>query len=194
MGDPPQIAPEAPVAAAEASPALPPPAARSAEIEPAAAAVEPVSGDVETWRRLAEQLGAENRRLQTALASCGRDVERHRAGVQRCVDELNQQAAGRPWRAPPAPRAEKARVSTLGAPQVQILGDAVLVTGRLWNRSDVDAYGILTVELLRDGQLVEAAEQRLDVPAHGDVAYSHHFAWGLSGEGTYSGRVRVEVE
>jgi hypothetical protein len=74
---------------------------------------------------------------------------------------------------------------------VQILGDTILVTGRLWNSGDVDATGRLTVELLANNRVLSTKEQSLLVPGNGDVAYSERFNIGTPANNTtYSARVR----
>lgn len=142
-------------------------------------------------RELRGQLNA----LQLAEADAKGEAEKYRAGLQRCVDELNSQARGARSTYIPSPdptRAPQARLSTLGAPDVQIVGDNVFVTGKVWNSGDGDASGRLYVELLRDGQVVDSATLPLDVPARTDQAYSTTFR-PLISNGTYSARVRFDL-
>lgn len=170
---------------------MPTPAATAAAREDAAAA------EVGVLRAEVRSLRAQINALQLAAADAKGEAERYQAGLQRCVDELNSQSqahAARPAYVPsaPEPRRPAARLSTLGAPDVQIVGDNVFVTGRVWNSGDGDASGRLYVELLRDGQVVDSATLALDVPARTDQAYSTTFR-PLISNGTYSARVRFDL-
>jgi len=132
---------------------------------------------------------------ETAATEAGAEAERYKAGLGKAVTELNRVAEAPPQvryiSGAAAPRRSAARVSTISAPWVQISGDVVIVTGKLWNSGDTDAVGRFTIELLRDGQVVDSAEQRLDVPARTDYAYSQTFHTNIR-EGTYSARVRID--
>ena len=144
-------------------------------------------------RELRQALNA----AQLAQADARGEVERYQSGLARCVDELNrvasaQQTAARYVPSAPAAPAAQPRLSTLGAPDVQIVGDNVYVTGRVWNSGDADARGRLYVELLRDGQVLDSSILPLDVPARTDQSYSATFR-PLIANGTYSARVRFEL-
>lgn len=123
---------------------------------------------------------------------------RYQRGLDKAVGELNRVAQTTPPPAPsyvpPAPQRprERARVSTLGAPYLQIMGDSIIVTGKLWNSSEVDAIGRYTVELLSDGRVVSDRTSNLDVPARTDFAYSETFHVSLSNNTTYSARIRLD--
>ena len=175
--------------------APPPPPAATPTAEPAAATRE-VASAVELGGLRAEvrELRAQVNSLQLAEADAKGEAEKYRAGLQRCVDELNSQARGARSTYIPSPdptRAPQARLSTLGAPYVQISGDTVLVTGRIWNGGEGDADGRLEVELLRDGQTIDSKIIPLDVAARTDIAYSAEFHI-LIAKGTYSARVRMD--
>ena len=139
------------------------------------------------------ELDAENEQLRADLASCQAEAARYRHGLEEAIGQLNAgRASAGPRRAAAAPAA-RPRVSTLGAPDVQILGDQVFVSGRLWNAGDADAVGELEVELLLNGRVQANTTLPLDVPANTEVAYSHTFQGGIT-EGTYSARVRIAAE
>jgi hypothetical protein len=82
-------------------------------------------------------------------------------------------------------------VRTLSAPQVQILGEDVLVSARLWNPEDVDQRVTIEIALLADGVVQKQATQDHLVPAGGDLAVSARFhSYGTYEGKTLSGRVR----
>lgn len=141
---------------------------------------------------LREQLGLAE---QTAATSAA-EAANYKSGLGKAVDELNrvteQQAKPRYLPMPQYERRPQARVSTLGAPYVQFLGDQVQVTGRLWNGGEGDARGRLSIELLLNGQVIDEATQNLDLPARTDQAYAQMFRV-LMRDGTYSARVRVDL-
>lgn len=140
-------------------------------------------------------LRAERDDCQGQLGAASTEAERYQQGLGRAVDELNRVASSQ-RSAPASPSASpraggRARVSTLSAPWVQITDQQVTVTGKLWNAGDADALGSFTIELLRDGEVIDSAEQRLDVPARTDYAYSQTFSISPR-DGTYSARVRLD--
>lgn len=184
--------------------ALPVAVASPQPTAPASTAAAVVTGTTDTAeadalraqvRDLQQQVNA----LQLAETDAKAETAKYEAGLGRCVDELNrvsgeasQRAALSYAPARPVERAAQPRVSTLGAPDVQILAGAVHVTGRVWNSGDGDADGRLYVELLRDGQVIDSDVVPLEVAARTDQAYSAEFHPILS-NGTYSARVRFEL-
>lgn len=186
VGEPPR----GELAAATASPpplvAVPPPA-------PAVTA----AGDDEAWRRLAQSLEQENTELRRERDHWQAETGRYQQGLERAVAELNRvagAAAAQRLQVQSQPQArpgERAMVSTLGAPQVQIIGDDVLVTATVWNSSDTDARGRAHVELLLDGGVVDSTIVALDVPARTDHALTARMRH-QNRSGTYSARVRLE--
>jgi hypothetical protein len=46
-------------------------------------------------------------------------------------------------------------VSTVSTPDIQLLGNLIVVTGRLWNSGDEDAQGSMVLELLIDNRVLD---------------------------------------
>lgn len=191
------------IALAACSRHAPPPAESPTAAAVAAPLREVVSvadtGEIDALRAQLRDLQQQVNALQLAETDAKAEAAKYEAGLGRCVDELNrvsgeasQRAALSYAPARPVERAAQPRVSTLGAPDVQILAGAVHVTGRVWNSGDGDADGRLYVELLRDGQVIDSDVVPLEVAARTDQAYSAEFHPILS-NGTYSARVRFEL-
>jgi hypothetical protein len=166
---------------------------------------------------LREQAAACEGRLSAAIAA----RDRYENGVNRCVEELNRvqssrrivvgSGSGAPapsastYRPPtagspagpraPAPPSRPPRtlrpVRTLSAPDVQIVGDDILVSARLWNPEDSDQHVTIELALLADGVVQKQETQDHLVPAGGDLAVSARFhSYGTYEGKTLTGRVR----
>jgi len=81
--------------------------------------------------------------------------------------------------------------SGLTEPTVTPLGDALLVSGKLFNLGTVDATVTAVVTLLRDGRQSASGRVRVTVPAQGQAPWSYRFPWH-SEEGAWTASVRVE--
>lgn len=164
-------APGAVLAQSLALPA-PAPSSPSAAAAPAADVPAPLPPRVQKIQALQAQL-AETRR---AAAFWQQEATAAKQATAQCLAAL---AARRPPQAdtlaPAATRAGSTGVVTLGTPQVQILNDQILVTGKLYNGGDQDAAGSLRVELLRDGRVVDSAEQPFLVIHGAEYAWSQGF-------------------
>lgn len=117
----------------------------------------------------------------------------YEAGLGKAVEELNRVAQAPPAvqrSYAPAQRATRANVSTLSAPWVQMAGENVVVSGKLWNSGEAGASGTLYVELLLNGQTVDEQSQPFEMGARTDQAWSATFRTSVR-EGTYSARVRM---
>lgn len=158
------------------------------------------TGDEGRWETRALELEGQVARLQVELATAQADAERYRQGLDRAVAELNRMAgrtaaaeatAAAAQSRPAARSGSPARVSTVSTPDIQLLGNLIVVTGRLWNSGDEDAQGSMVLELLIDNRVLDTQTLPLDVPARTDVAYSHTFDVSAP-NGTLSARVRLD--
>lgn len=181
-----------------------PPAASVAAVEPrpqpaTAVAAENPSDDRETINALrlrVAQLEGDLESAKKALAASDEIGLRYKAGLEQAVAELNLRQAARSGEravaytagAAAASRRDPARVMTLSAPEVQLAGDTMLVTGKLWNSGGTDAEGSIDIELLRDGTVYDTQSQSLFIAARTDVAYSASFNV-VGTEGSWSARV-----
>lgn len=122
------------------------------------------------------------------------EAARFQRGLDKCVGELNRvagEAAAAPAYAPSAPRrAAQARVHTLGAPRVQIIGDSAVVTVKVWNAGDGAAAGNVDLELVLNGQVVDSASEWVEISPRTDQVVTATFYVSPS-EGTYSARARL---
>lgn len=145
-----------------------------------------------------DELTEENMRLKFELADVQAEAEKYRQGLQEAVDQLNRNAANQQHSTtritPSAISRSKprrlGRVSTLGSPYVQILGDQINVTGKLYNSGDEDASGSVELELLCNGQSQGTGRVGTTVYAGTDQSYSHTFRHP-GRECTYSARARL---
>lgn len=152
-----------------------------------------------------ERLASENADLRLRLVETEAEVQQYKAGLEEAVEELNrvssesarmqryleQAASSTPTRRTRSTPQPKARVSTLGPPQVQILGDQVVVTGHVYNNGDADARGSIVLTLMVDNRPVDDARVPLNVPAGTDQVYSYTFNFSFR-NGTYSARIRLD--
>jgi hypothetical protein len=87
---------------------------------------------------------------------------------------------------------EEARISSLySEPTVTPIGNHLLVSGKLYNSGKVAGTATAVVTLLKNGHAVETVKLKVNVPAEGQTAWSHQFAWG-DGEGSWTATVGVE--
>lgn len=122
------------------------------------------------------------------------EAARFQRGLDKCVGELNRvagEAAAAPAYAPSAPRrAAQARVHTLGAPRVQIVGDSAVVTVKVWNAGDGAAAGNVELELVLNGQVVDSSSEWVEISPRTDQVVTATFYVSPS-EGTYSARANL---
>ena len=169
----------------------------------------PVSTSPEVGDRAASQ-GAETiAELSTRLVQVERERDQYKQGLEAAVAELNRLdrenkvarkvaeiALTLPATTAPASGAETtrqwgkwaARVSSLRAPTVQVLGQEILVTGMLYNSGNEDGSVAATVVLLLDNRQIDAATISLMVPARSEASYSQKFRFP-GNAGTYSATV-----
>lgn len=193
VGDPPRI----PAAAkAKATPAPIVPITADAPALPAPAAS---PGAPEAWQHVAQQLEAENHQLTAERDYWKGEAERYQQGLQRAIDELNRQASDGAARERAAelrgalqaqPPPEQAHVWA-GAPMVQVIGTDVLVTGTLYNTSGVEASGVVSIDLVLDGRVINHADLPIQIGARADVPYSQQFP--MNDEGTFSARASFKA-
>lgn len=182
---PPRLPAEAPPVAVEvvSPPAANPPRSDAPTAEEA------------SWQRLAQQLEADNGRLEQERDHWKAEAERYHAGLERAVAELNRPGAAvsmpRPATAP-QPAVAPGSVYPTGPAFVQPMLEGWGVSGRLWNSGSTDAPGTLTVELLRDGQVQETKFVQLTAPAGVETPYQVVFGGPTDRVGTYNARVRFD--
>jgi hypothetical protein len=142
------------------------------------------------------------------------EAERYHAGLGRCVATLNAaqkerrivvEGSGRsapPGTASifprssiepksPAPQPRPLRpVRTLSAPDVDVAGESIVVSARLWNPEPVERHIQVEIAVTVDGVTRDTELQSLTIPASGAhaVAATFHLR---SYRGTIAGRVRV---
>jgi len=139
--------------------------------------------------------------LRLRLAAAEHDRDEYKKGLEAAVAELNRlnhekrvaervtSIVGSAGPAPALPsRTSPARVSSLRAPTVQVLGQEILVTGMLYNSGDEPAYVTATVTLLLNNSRIDTASFPLTVPARSDASYSKAFRFPGT-QGTYSATV-----
>jgi hypothetical protein len=152
-----------------------------------------------------EEPGDPNAAVQ-ALVDMTAQRDRYKDGLQRCVDEANRLAqdtgrrfelppivlpAAAPSPAPKEPTAQPHISSLYSEPTVVPLGDRLQVTGKLYNTGTAEGTVTAAITLLHDGKPVTTAREKVSVPAQGQAAWSHTFAWSV-GEGAWTAVVRVE--
>lgn len=93
----------------------------------------------------------------------------------------------------PTPRtAPKAWVRGYSGPLVQIVGERINVSGKLWNGGEAAADVQLKIMLYADGRLVDTGIQRLRVSAGTDTPYFHAMrARAVNGK-TYLARIDIQ--
>lgn len=152
-------------------------------------------GEIEDLKRERDGLAAERDACQQELGVASADAQRFEEGLGRAVGELNRVAAAptpAPPQAAPAERQRgRARVTTLGAPEVQVIDRIVNVSGRIWNAGESDASGTLIVELVFNGRVIDQAEQPLELSARTDGSYFQSFTI-TPRDGTLGARVRLD--
>ena len=198
VGEAPQVPPE--TAGAPPAQAATPDLTRLEA--PAPLAVAPSApAEAAGWQQLAQQLEADNARLQVELAAQRAETERYRQGLERAVSELNRVAGAaavtelQRQMAATAPPPASPRVFPLGQPNIQASpAGGWLVTGWIWNAGDRDAEGSLTVELLRDGVVVESRQQPFLAPHGVQMPYTTEFSYPAGAEGLWTARARLDVE
>jgi hypothetical protein len=152
--------------------------------------------------------------LRVRVATAERERDQYKVGLEQAVAELNRVSATTAQKvrvaqlvgqikgaaemasasSPQQPREWRkweARVSSLGEPMVQILGQQILVTGTLWNSGDVEAQGRATVTLRLDNRPIDTRGTYLTVPARSEASYSQMFNFP-GNLGTYSATVSFQ--
>jgi len=129
------------------------------------------------------------------------DRDRYKAGLDRCVGEANKLAAHQgttlqvflpPVASQPESSSKGPQVSSgLTEPTVTPFGDALLVSGKLFNLGPVDGTVTAVVTLLRDGRPSASGRVRVTVPAQGQAPWSYRFPWH-SEAGAWTASVKVE--
>lgn len=182
-GDPPKLADLPPIHEAPAAVAVQEPAAAPA-----------VAADPRTVDRM--RLAEERvRDLEAEILHLESEVERFRQGLNRCVEKLNETSASAaatyspPARSSPR-RGSPARVSTLSAPRISIVGDSAVVSVRVWNAGDEDASGTVELELVCGGNVVDSSIEHVDVTARTDQTVTAELRTG-SAEGSCVGRANL---
>lgn len=151
--------------------------------EPTATVVPVADGRAdEQARRLAEagrtitSLEAQVSDQEEQLAAAIAEIERWRAGLDKCVAKLNEVSAdtnplAASTYAPPVAgggSSGRARVHTLGAPTASIVGDSAVVSVRLWNAGSGDATGTVELEIVCDGEVVDFSREPVEITARTD--------------------------
>lgn len=177
-------------------------AERDAEVTRLLADVAELEGKLETARRAV----GSTPKPTADLVACLEERDRLAEGLERAVEELNRRritvggvddlpprrSARDRAAAPPSAASGEApfrKVSSYGE-RIQIVGDTALVSGRLYNPDPRDQTVTVELALLRDGHVVERTTENVLVPGRGHQTVSKELHAG-SGDGTYSGRIRV---
>ena len=112
---------------------------------------------------------------------------RYEAGLGKAVEKLNEvsQAAAAPA-AEPARRLRVERVPTAdvsyyGDPRVSIVDRSVAASGRMFNSGDAPAIGMLYIDLLRDGVVVDTKTQQFQVSGNSWASWQEEFRITPSG-------------
>jgi hypothetical protein len=177
----------------------------SARVEPDSAPAarvpaSPCPADSASGEEVVEDLDDLSARLEAAE----RERDQYKAGLEQAVGELNRQsgkhaaelasasAAMATSTAGLAPgRGSRGHVVPLLDPELQVLGDQVLVTGKVYNPGDANAEVEATLELLQGGKRIDSARLSLRVPAGATQPYSQYFRFRPIQGGTFSARLTI---
>lgn len=184
-------------------------AAVEAAVTPAPAAG-PAAGDARQALReenlalkvRAAELEAAVYRLEKKVSTAAAETARYRDGLERAVAALNQRsstASAPPPRSTRRSRSSRSSGTTTkrigrirGKTRLQVLGDEILVTATLKNSRAEAVSGPLTIELLRDGQVVDTADTLLTLPPRGQGHHQHRFVVSGFDAETYKARAYLE--
>lgn len=76
-------------------------------------------------------------------------------------------------------------------PRVQVVGDRIHVTGKLWNAGDLAADVVLRIMLFQDERKIEAATQRIAVTAGTEASYTQQMRSRAMNDRTYLARIDI---
>jgi hypothetical protein len=144
------------------------------------------------------QLENQLREQQGQIDEAYDNAQRYQQGLERCVAKLNTVAADADALASyvPAPvvaapsRGGSARVHTLSAPQISMVGDSAVVSVRIWNAGDGSGSGAVELELVCAGAVVDSSTEYVDISARTDQVVNATLRTGGS-DGPCSGRAHL---
>lgn len=135
-------------------------------------------------------------------------AERFEAGLDRAVARLNEvsdeaanaqrlAAANRAaaiYAPAEAERSGAGDLSYFSAPKLSIVENSIVASGRFYNGGDAPARGILYLDLVRDGEVLDTAEQRIIANQKSWGSWQQQFHFTRRGNGQVSVVPRFEAE
>jgi hypothetical protein len=135
---------------------------------------------------------------QTELLALTEEVERYKAGLEKCVTALNATASAqrsevRTFVIPgvSAPAREAADIIELTEPYVLPSGSQIVVSGKLYNRGNAPGVVTVAVTLFENGRRRETEYQRVSLAAGQDVGWQQPFRWD-GHEAMWTAQVEVQ--
>ncbi len=148
------------------------------------------------------RFGHSEEALSKQIVEARSDAHRYREGLKRAVEELNRLSKECLYRAdspppavirdvPPIRKVETRSRLRLKGPKLQPWEDDLVAFGTVQNPGNEEESGVVVLDLLHDGRVIDHEVISIYVSAGDEVAFEHTF-WAGKLEGQYRVRGRLE--